>query len=108
MISMSLTYPLITIATRLQVQKNSSSKEAYKSTADAFFKILQKEGVPGLFSGLSSALFGIAVTNGIYYFWYETIRGHFEALARDKKQAVGTLQTLLSGALAGKNIIGIN
>ena len=50
MISMSLTYPLITVATRLQVQKNSQTKDAYKSTSDAFVKIVQNEGIAGLFS----------------------------------------------------------
>ena len=49
--------------------------------------------------GLNSALFGIAITNGVYYYWYETIRGYFEG--GDKKQALSTVQTLLSGALAG-------
>lgn len=34
---------------------------------EALIKTFKKEGVSGLYSGLSSSLFGIAVTNGVYY-----------------------------------------
>ncbi len=34
---------------------------------EAIAKTLREEGVSGLYSGLGSSLFGIAVTNGIYY-----------------------------------------
>ncbi|KAF8945713.1 hypothetical protein BGZ52_009415, partial [Haplosporangium bisporale] len=49
-ISMALTYPLITISSRLQVQKDKKSKDAYKSGADAVRKIVAKEGIAGLYS----------------------------------------------------------
>jgi hypothetical protein len=34
---------------------------------EAIAKTIQTEGISGLYSGLSSSLFGIAVTNGVYY-----------------------------------------
>lgn len=35
---------------------------------DAVKRIVEREGVSGLFSGLNSALFGITVTNFVYYY----------------------------------------
>ena len=57
-------YPLITLSTRAQVE----SKRAQSSTYDAVRHIVQREGVRGLYSGLDSALFGISVTNFVYYY----------------------------------------
>ena len=57
-------YPLITLSTRAQVE----SKRAQSSTYDAVRRIVQREGITGLYSGLDSALFGISVTNFVYYY----------------------------------------
>ena len=57
-------YPLITLSTRAQVE----SKRAHSSTYDAVRRIVQREGVTGLYSGLDSALFGISITNFVYYY----------------------------------------
>ena len=64
LLSMTLTYPLITLSTRAQVE----SKKAHSSTLDAAMRIVQREGWQGLFSGLGSALVGISVTNFVYYY----------------------------------------
>jgi hypothetical protein len=57
-------YPLITLSTRAQVE----SKKAHSSTLSAARNIIRREGVAGLYSGLESALFGISVTNFVYYY----------------------------------------
>lgn len=57
-------YPLITLSTRAQVE----SKRAQSTTYDAIRRIIQREGITGLYSGLDSALFGISVTNFVYYY----------------------------------------
>ena len=57
-------YPLVTLSTRAQVE----SKRAHSSTYDAVRRIIQREGIAGLYSGLDSALFGISVTNFVYYY----------------------------------------
>jgi hypothetical protein len=57
-------YPLITLSTRAQVE----SKRAHTTTLDAVRHILEREGVSGLYAGLDSALFGISVTNFVYYY----------------------------------------
>ncbi|CEJ00181.1 hypothetical protein RMCBS344292_14246 [Rhizopus microsporus] len=58
-VSMVLTYPLVSISSRLQVQKNDASKDAYKNTLDAFFKILAKEGPKGLYSQVSQSYYSV-------------------------------------------------
>jgi adenine nucleotide transporter 17 len=57
-------YPLITLSTRAQVE----SKRAQLSTLDAARRIIKREGITGLYAGLESAMFGISVTNFVYYY----------------------------------------
>lgn len=64
LLSMALTYPLITLSTRAQVE----SKKSSMSTMEAAKAIIDREGISGLFAGLDSALFGISVTNFVYYY----------------------------------------
>lgn len=95
---MLLTYPLNTISSRLQVQHTSGSK-SYQSGIDALKKILNTEGLAGLYSGLDSALLGIAVTNGVYYYFYEWSKAGFER--RSKQNTISTLESIISGTVAG-------
>ncbi|OZJ05202.1 hypothetical protein BZG36_02462 [Bifiguratus adelaidae] len=103
-VSMILTYPLITISSRLQVQRNSAhpSEDDYKNTGDAFVKILKTEGPQGLYSGINSALFGISVTNGIYYYFYEAVKAVFE---KRGKRSMTTGESMLAGAIAGSAVV---
>ncbi|ORE00890.1 mitochondrial carrier [Rhizopus microsporus var. microsporus] len=103
-VSMVLTYPLVSISSRLQVQKNDASKDAYKNTLDAFFKILAKEGPKGLYSGLSSGVFGIAITNGVYYYCYEAVKAIFEK-AKSKGKPMSTAESMAAGAIAGCAVV---
>ncbi|CAD6592559.1 MAG: hypothetical protein ASARMPREDX12_006185 [Alectoria sarmentosa] len=100
LLSMTLTYPLITLSTRAQIE----SKRAQSSTYDAVRRIVQREGVTGLYSGLDSALFGIGVTNFIYYYWYEWTRAFFERAAIRSSRAskkLTTIESMVAGAIAG-------
>ncbi|PWY74640.1 peroxisomal membrane protein Pmp47 [Aspergillus eucalypticola CBS 122712] len=99
-LSMLLTYPLITLSTRAQVE----SKRAHSTTYDAIRRIIQREGVSGLYSGLESALFGISVTNFVYYYWYEWTRSAFEkaaARAGRSSKKLTTAESMIAGAIAG-------
>ncbi|KAK0704771.1 putative peroxisomal membrane protein PMP47A [Lasiosphaeris hirsuta] len=99
-LSMALTYPLITLSTRAQVE----SKRAETTFLAAIQKIVAREGISGLYSGLSSALFGISVTNFVYYYWYEWTRAFFEAAAVRTGRAskkLTTVESMIAGALAG-------
>ncbi|KAI9472759.1 hypothetical protein LPJ78_001456 [Coemansia sp. RSA 989] len=98
-ISMVVTYPLITVGTRLQVQRNNKDATAYAGNMDALRKILSQEGIAGLFSGLESAVFGAAVTNGVYYYFFEAVKAAFERASQRK--AMSTVESMVSGAVAG-------
>ncbi|KAH8178015.1 mitochondrial carrier protein [Sarocladium implicatum] len=99
-LSMVLTYPLITLSTRAQVE----SKKAESKFLEAVQRIVAREGVSGLYSGINSALFGISVTNFVYYYWYEWTRAFFEKAAIKAGRAsskLTTIESMLAGALAG-------
>ncbi|KAH9845235.1 peroxisomal membrane protein PMP47B-like [Teratosphaeria destructans] len=95
LLSMALTYPLITLSTRAQVEK----KKAHTGTLDAARRIMEREGIVGLYAGLDSALFGITVTNFVYYYWYEFSRAFFQRTTN--KANLNTLESMAAGALAG-------
>ena len=50
-------------------------------------------------SGIESAMFGIAVTQAVYYYWYEFVKGVLEE--RSAKKNLTIAENMLSGALAG-------
>jgi len=97
---MAVTYPLITLSTRAQVESNRSQKPLMHTIR----AILDREGPSGLYAGLSSALFGISVTNFVYYYWYEWTRAAFEKAAlkagRSSKRLT-TGESMIAGAIAG-------
>ncbi|KAJ0107269.1 hypothetical protein J7T55_015734 [Diaporthe amygdali] len=99
-LSMVLTYPLITLSTRAQVE----SKRADSTFLKAVRQITAREGVAGLYAGLDSAVFGISVTNFVYYYWYEWTRAFFEKAAEKAGRAsknLTTIESMIAGALAG-------
>ena len=103
LLAMTLTYPLITLSTRAQVEaQRSSGKDA--SLLAATRAIIAREGIQGLYAGLDSALFGISVTNFVYYYWYEWTRAFFEKAAIKAGRAskkLTTVESMLAGAVAG-------
>ncbi|KAJ9137013.1 hypothetical protein NKR19_g8321 [Coniochaeta hoffmannii] len=94
-LSMVLTYPLITLSTRAQVE----SKRAQTTFLSSVQQIIAREGVSGLYAGLDSAVFGISVTNFVYYYWYEWTRSFFERRSAGKK--LTTVESMIAGAIAG-------
>jgi len=97
---MALTYPLVNLSTRAAVQ----TKKEHVTIPEAIAKTIKTEGISGLYSGLSSSLFGIAVTNGVYYAFYEEARA---VLLRRRKtagtalSALSTGEGIVAGLLAG-------
>ncbi|KAJ8071422.1 hypothetical protein OCU04_001742 [Sclerotinia nivalis] len=93
-------YPLITLSTRAQIE----SKRADSGFLDAVKHIMEREGIKGLYAGLDSALFGISVTNFVYYYWYEWTRSGFEKAALKTGRAskkLTTIESMIAGAIAG-------
>lgn len=96
----SPSYPLITLSTRAQVE----SKRASSAFLETVKRIIQREGLAGLYAGLDSALFGISVTNFVYYYWYEWTRAGFEKAAVKAGRAskrLTTVESMIAGAIAG-------
>lgn len=93
---MTATYPLIFLSTRSAVD----TKRSNKSTLQAVKDIIEREGFTGLYSGLNSSLIGIAVTNGVYYFFYEGSKASI-LKRRVGAKALTMLESMVAGFLAG-------
>lgn len=91
---MALTYPLVTVSTRSQVNKKSGV-----SQMQALRDILRIEGVSGLYSGIESAMFGIAVTQAVYYYFYELVKEKLTEASASKTLTIA--ENMLMGAAAG-------
>ena len=55
------------------------SKKADTNTIQAVKRIIEREGLAGLYAGLESALFGITVTNFVYYYCMHCYAVRFES-----------------------------
>lgn len=96
--------------TRLQVQVRSSktggiplttNDRHYDSTLDAIRKIIDDEGISGLYSGLSGSLLGVASTNFAYFYWYSVVRQAYTKWAASAHSPPSTPVELGLGAIAG-------
>ncbi|KKA25087.1 Peroxisomal carrier protein [Rasamsonia emersonii CBS 393.64] len=72
----------------------------YESTWDAITKIVQDEGIIGLYAGINGALIGVASTNFAYFYWYTVVRALYMASNKVPKPP-GTAIELTLGAVAG-------
>lgn len=105
-------YPLDIVKTRLQVQVKrrpndpeplTTNSHHYTSTFDAISKIVDDEGITGLYSGINGALIGVASTNFAYFFWYSTIRAYYlssQTLPKPPSTAIELSLGALAGAVA--------
>ncbi|KLU83499.1 peroxisomal adenine nucleotide transporter 1 [Magnaporthiopsis poae ATCC 64411] len=100
----ALVYPLDIVKTRLQVQSKPKPGEAlltdaanqhYTSTWDAITKIVDQDGLEGLYAGMSGALLGVASTNFAYFYWYSVVRALYQRSAGSTppSTAVGATQS---------------
>ncbi|KAL4956680.1 mitochondrial carrier domain-containing protein [Aspergillus filifer] len=104
----AIVYPLDLVKTKLQVQVKKADDEKerstddvhYKSTWDAITKIVDKEGIEGLYSGMAGSLIGVASTNFAYFYWYSVVRTLYISTERLPKPP-GTAIELSLGAVAG-------
>lgn len=88
----TLSYPLIVVVTRRQ-----ASKAGHASVFAALSHIIETEGVPGLFAGLGSATYGVALTQAVFYYFYEMITGQLKKDGR----ALSATDNLVVASMAG-------
>ncbi|CDZ96959.1 Predicted mitochondrial carrier protein [Phaffia rhodozyma] len=103
--ALCITYPLVVASTRDAVTEKAKSKEVeglnrLKSITEksTIVRIFEQEGVSGLYSGLSSSLFGIGVTNAVYYFAYSLSS---ESARKRNGGNLSVGQSILAGVIAG-------
>lgn len=72
----------------------------YNSTWDAISKIVEDDGILGLYTGINGALIGVASTNFAYFYWYSVVRTLYLS-SQKVPSPPGTLIELSLGAVAG-------
>ena len=94
------------VKTRLQVQGKAASADPnsdaphYESTLHAITKIIEDEGISGLYNGLAPSLIGVVSTNFAYFWWYSTVRTLYLKY-RSLSKPPSTAAELSLGAVAG-------
>lgn len=97
------------VKTRLQVQVKrkptdpqplTTNEVHYTSSLDAFKKIVEDEGILGLYSGINGSLIGVASTNFAYFYWYSVTRSLYLSSQVIPKPP-GMAMELSIGAVAG-------
>ena len=97
------------VKTRLQVQVKRKPTDLaplttndvhYTSALDAIRKIVDDEGVLGLYSGMNGSLIGVASTNFAYFYWYSIVRTLYIS-SRGLAKPPNTATELSLGAVAG-------
>ena len=74
--------------------------EHYTSSLDAIKKIMEDEGLVGLYSGIYGSLIGVASTNFAYFYWYSVVRILYIS-SRTLPKPPSTTVELSLGAVAG-------
>ncbi|KAL8812490.1 MAG: hypothetical protein Q9200_000985 [Gallowayella weberi] len=104
----AIVYPLDIVKTRLQVQVKRKATDLeplmksdayYTSSLDAVKKIVQDEGISGLYCGINGSLIGVTSTNFAYFYWYSVVRSLYLA-SQTVPKTPGTAVELSLGAVA--------
>ncbi|XP_010517381.1 PREDICTED: peroxisomal nicotinamide adenine dinucleotide carrier-like isoform X2 [Camelina sativa] len=114
-IAQLLTYPLQTVNTRQQTERDLKREKRKLGTIEHMCQVVKQEGWERLYGGLAPSLAGTAASQGVYYYFYQVFRNQAEAaaLARSKKGlgdgSVGMFSSLLVAAFAGSvNVLMTN
>lgn len=100
-LSMMLTYPLVTVTTKLQAEEKISQREGRekRNAADVIKELFKKNGITGFYNGLESAIYGMTITNFIYYYFYEWATNSVKRICQHDR--LSTLESMFTGAIAG-------
>ncbi|KAM0941415.1 putative mitochondrial carrier domain superfamily, NAD/FAD transporter SLC25A32 [Dioscorea sansibarensis] len=106
-IAQLITYPLQTVNTRQQTDRDPSKSCSKDGTIRQMYQVVKQEGWERLYGGLGPSLIGSAASQGVYYYFYQIFRDRAEnvALKRFKKGngdgSVGMFQSLIVAAISG-------
>lgn len=106
-IAQLITYPLQTVNTRQQTDRDPKKEKRKAGTVEQMYQVVQQEGWGRLYGGLTPSLVGTACSQGVYYYFYQIFRSKAEAKAlRRKKEgagdgSVGMLSSLMVAAMSG-------
>ncbi|KAF5092432.1 hypothetical protein D0Z00_004589 [Geotrichum galactomycetum] len=79
------TNPIWLVKTRLQLDKASNGSRQYKNSLDCISQVLRKEGIPGLYKGLSASYLGVAESS-IQWVLYERMKSFIRS--KEEKRAL--------------------
>ena len=108
-VSTALLFPLDLIKVRYQVHDGRGA--AYKNLREGFKQIFRKEGIKGLYSGLSSAIVASSLSWAGYFYFYESSKKRklypHGPYGDNKKSELSTSDILLSGIESGVIMVAI-
>ena len=85
---------------RQHAADSASRDDHYTSSLDVIRKIVEADGLQGLYAGLNSSLIGVGSTNFVYFYWYSAVRSLYLS-ARKLDKPPNTAVELSLGAIAG-------
>lgn len=98
MTAMSVFYPLDTVRSRLQLEKNRQSKDTWTMLQELF----QEEGIESLYRGLSPVLTSLCASGFVYFYTFHGLRAVFsQSTSGSSGQKHSAGKDLALGALAG-------
>ncbi|KDP44825.1 hypothetical protein JCGZ_01325 [Jatropha curcas] len=106
-IAQLITYPLQTVNTRQQTERDPKKEKRKLGTIERMCQVVKHEGWERLYGGLTPSLVGTAASQGVYYYFYQIFRDKAEAIALERKRkgfgdgSVGMFASLVVAAFAG-------
>ncbi|XVF83878.1 hypothetical protein PTKIN_Ptkin16aG0529300 [Pterospermum kingtungense] len=106
-IAQLITYPLQTVNTRQQTERDLKKEKRKLGTIEQMCQVVKQERWERLYGGLAPSLVGTAASQGVYYYFYQIFRSKAEITALDRHKkgvgdgSVGMLSSLIVAALAG-------
>lgn len=92
-------HPLDLIKIRFSVNDGSNLHPQYNSIRGAFVRIVQTEGIRGLYGGVSANLAGSASAWGLYFLFYNTIKVYQQK--GDTNKSLGPVNHMIAASQAG-------
>merc|ERR1711991_980514 len=68
--SLAISYPLLTVALRLQIQSKKKNEKT-ETALEVIRNIFYKQGWRQVYAGLKPAIIGNAIAQWVFYYWYD-------------------------------------